>query len=257
MAGPCFNPGHFLSYMLQGLSDPMEYAAVYEQLLNCQSRNTSENTLELVSREAKLQSLRLSINLLSNSVVLKYACVPNIISELSRAHCRIGSRAFCAGNLAGQAIILLHNHGTYHRALPALQQRRAMLSVSFGYIDFVEFVVGFVNGISKQPTKMLFVSGSMCAFKVANTVISLVIEDSGIVVVMPFGRSAEIRAPSGISRGERAFVYSGFGLDRYLATICFSVVAQVSAPVRSLLSSYHILPEHSYKQAPKLKAPLE
>ena len=235
----------------------MEYAAVYEQLLNCQTRSTSDNTLELVSREAKLQSLRISVSLLSRTAVLKYACVPNINCELDRSACRIGSRAFCAGNLAGQAILMLHNRGKYHRTLPALQQRRAMLSISFGYIDFVEFVVGFVEGISKQATKMLFVSDHMCAFKVANTVISLVIENAGIAIIMPFGRGAVVRAPSGIARGERAFLYSGFGLDRYLATLCFSVVAQVSAPARCLLSSYHILPVQTYKPVLEEEAPTE
>lgn len=215
----------------------MEYAAVFEQLLNCQARLSSQNTLEVVSRETLQQSLRLSFTLAPPSVTLKYACAPAISCELSHATCRPGSRAFCAGYLAGKASLLLAERGKGHRMLPAKQRRRAMLSVSYGSIDFVEFVVGFVEGLTGQPTRILFVSSNMCAFKVSLTVVSLAMQQTGVAIVMPYGHIATVAAPPGVSRD--GFMFSGFGLDRYLAETSFKVAGHVSATAAALIREYH------------------
>lgn len=217
----------------------MEYAAVFEQLLNCQARAIGDNTLDVVSRETVLQSLRLSIDLTLSQISLKYACAPTSVCELSRSTSRPGSRAFCAGFLAGKGILLLHERKSGHRTLPAKQQRRAMLSISYGALDFVVFIVGFVEALTGLPTRMLYISRNMYAFKVASVVVSLVIHASGVSVVMPYGQIATVAVPAGFLQDGGEFMFSGFGLDRCLVGTCFAVAVHVSEPARRILQTYH------------------
>jgi len=218
----------------------MEFAAVYEQLLNCQARTVSNTTVELMSRETAMQSVRLVISLKMQSVSLWYACAPAVTRRLSYLTCRAGSQAFCAGNLAGKGIVLLHEQKRNYRTLPAKQLRLAMLSISFGFTDFVEFVIGFTEGLTTMPTRMLYMANNVCAFKVATVVVSLVFQDAGVQVVMPYGTLPNIAKPSGLFDRSANFQYSGFGLDRYLASTCLAVASQVSAKAKTIIAKCYL-----------------
>lgn len=116
-----------------------------------------------------------------------------------------------------------------------------MLSTSYGLCDFVEFVVGFLAGLTKQESKIIFCSANMCSFKVGTKIVSLVFDASGIVLVMPNGCQQLVSAPSVVFRNEQQYAYSGIGLDRHLYKVCIATANHVFPETYTMLQAYHFV----------------
>ena len=114
-------------------------------------------------------------------------------------------------------------------------------SIEYGFCDFVAFVVGFVAGMADRPTRILFSSQDICSFKVGTTIVSLMFKEGGVSIVMQNGDTTVVDTKQNVFEKKHTYMYSGFGLERYLYRVCFATLQLVEEKTYKIVEMYHLV----------------